>query len=339
MLALVVFAQLFSSGLSPVELGRTPTVMISAETCVGCHATVHGEWQKSGHGQAWTDAIFQREYRERPLAWCVHCHAPLAQQLAEVRAGGGRLANEGVTCAVCHVREGKILAARRRATSPHVTVADESFGGPQFCAGCHQFNFPRFASDGKTVVGYGPVPMQNTVSQHAAGPDAETPCLSCHGRSPSRHRMPGAHDPEMLGRAFGVSVCRSGAAVVVRVENRGAGHRLPTGDVHRHLALRVWRPSTPERLWEQLWLRRFRALDGGGKEQVEDTTLAPRERRLSRIELASLGGASDEPVSTELRLVFTIDEFPLPTRPLDAPSYAVVWRDSRRFSDMDACPE
>jgi len=326
LLVLTAFAQLFSAGLSAVELGRTPSVMISAQTCVGCHAAVHGEWQQSGHRRAWTNALFQREYTERPLEWCVHCHAPLQLQLDEVRRGGGRLADEGVTCAVCHVREGHLIAARRRARSPHVTVVDEEFGGPRFCAGCHQFSFPRFDASGSTVVGYGPVPMQDTVAQHAAGPDADTPCTSCHARTPARHRMPGGHDPEMLARAFATSVCSDGDAVVVRVENRGAGHRLPTGDVHRHLALRVWRPSAPERLWEALWLRRFRALDDGGKELVEDSTLAPREVRRSRVELAALGGAADEPVSVELRLVFTIDEFPLTTRPLAAPSYAVVWR-------------
>ncbi len=323
---LAAFAQLFSSGLSAVDLGRTPSVMISAQTCVGCHAAVHGEWKQSGHGRAWTNALFQREYQERPLEWCVHCHAPLALQLAEVRRGGGRLADEGVTCAVCHVRNAQVIAARRRAGSPHNTKVDEEFGQPHFCAGCHQFSFPRFDATGSTVVGYGTQPMQDTVAQHAAGPDADTPCTGCHARSPARHRMPGGHDPEMLNKAFATSVCSDGSAVVVSVENRGAGHRLPTGDVHRHLALRVWRSSAPERLWEVLWLRRFRALDDGGKELVEDSTLAPREVRRSRVELAQLGGAVDEAISVELRLVFTIDEFPLSIRPVAAPTYAVVWR-------------
>jgi hypothetical protein len=345
MLAAALTLQLFTVGLAAIDPGpATSLEMLRANTCRHCHAAEHAEWQTSRHGLAWSNPIFQREYRSRPLEWCVHCHAPLNMQAEEVRAGrggaAGALAQEGVNCATCHVRQGQILAARRRDGSPHSTRVVGGFGDPAFCAGCHQFAFPRIKGD--TVVGYTAHPMQDTVAQHERGPDADVPCTSCHARtadSPARHRFPGAHDATMLGRAIAVDVCREGGDLQVTVENRGAGHRVPTGDVHRHLVLRAWRPSAPERLMETTFGRRFRPAADGGKQEVADTTLLPRERRRVRWPLAALSDAdtaadSDLPLTVELRYVYVIDEFPQTRAGLAEPSYAVVFH---REGEPPAC--
>jgi hypothetical protein len=173
--------------------------------------------------------------------------------------------------------------------------------------------------------------MQDTVAQHARGPDAALPCTSCHASpavAAARHRFPGAHDAAMLTRALALEVCRAGDELRVTVENRGAGHQVPTGDVHRHLVVRAWRPSAPERLVEALFGRRFAAAPDGGKLTVSDTTLAPRERRVVRWPLAALrggdGAGSVDPLTVELRYVYVIDELPL--TPLGEPSSTVVWR-------------
>ncbi|HWE30264.1 MAG TPA: hypothetical protein VHB97_19795, partial [Polyangia bacterium] len=252
---------------------------------------------------------------------------------AEIARGdadnAGALAKDGVGCASCHVRDGVILAARKRSGSPHATRVDDSFDEPAFCAGCHQFGFPRFADN--VVVGYTPHPMQDTVAQHERGPDAAVPCLACHAAasvSPGRHRFAGAHDPAMLARALAVAVCRDRDELRVTVENRGAGHRVPTGDVHRHLVLRAWRPSAPERLVEEVFGRRFAPAPDGGKLTIHDGTLAPREARVIRWPLARIasgdGAARNEPLAVELRYVYVIDEQPL--TPLAEPSSTVVYR-------------
>jgi hypothetical protein len=77
--------ELFSRGLGPVETGVRSAAELRAEACSPCHAAAHAEWAASRHGLAWTNAIFQREYRQQRLEWCVHCHAPLAEQLRQVR--------------------------------------------------------------------------------------------------------------------------------------------------------------------------------------------------------------------------------------------------------------
>jgi Cytochrome c554 and c-prime len=340
LLALLLAGELFTGGLAPLDAGA-PAAELSARACLPCHAAAHGEWAASRHGRAFTNAIFQREYRDQPLEWCVHCHAPLREQLAQVRAGGGPLADEGVGCASCHLRGGHVLAARQRPGSPHRTEVRPDFGGPGFCAGCHQFNFPLVETRAgqARVTGYSRFPMQDTVAQHARGARAATPCLGCHGASPAGHAFPGGHDPGMLERAVSLDACRAGLALRLTVTNVGAGHNVPTGDLHRHLVLRAWRPSAPERLHETLFGRRFAPARGGGKRTIHDATLAPGHVRMVHIPLRALGpGRLDEPLRVELRLVYTIDEFPFPGRALAEPTYATITSRALDWPALSACP-
>jgi hypothetical protein len=327
--------QLFPNGLAPVAPGGK---LASSHACEACHEAEHEEWRTSRHALAFTNAIFQREYSAHPDDWCVHCHAPLVAQLDEVHRGGGALSAEGVSCIACHVRGGRILAARSRPGSPHDTELHADFGGPAYCAGCHQFNFPKLDDNAPNprdrVLGYTSHPMQNTVAEHAAGPHASEPCRSCHA-SPGEHAYAGGHDPSMLARALSMDVCKQRGEAIVRVANRGAGHRVPTGDVHRHLALRVWRASAPERLRELILLRRFEPAPDGGKILVEDSSLAPLESRAFHVRASELGGEASEPISIELRFVYTIDEFPL--RELGEPSFTTVVMKRAPFSALPAC--
>jgi hypothetical protein len=321
-------ADLFPRGLAPIDSGAAGSAVASAKKCGACHGLVYADWAVSRHGRAFSNAIFQREYKDRPLEWCVHCHAPLREQLAQVRAGGGPLADEGITCAACHLRGGRMLARRRSALSPHDTDVRADFGGPSFCGGCHQFNFPAIEPDpaGKglgRVVGYTAHPMQDTLRQHAAGPAAKKVCLECHRAGDGGHLFPGGHDPKMLERAVSIDACRDGRTLEVRLTNAGAGHNVPTGDLHRHLVLRAWRPGAPERLSETVLGRRFEPAADGGKRTTEDTTIPAGETRRVRVDVGGLGPARPkDPISLELRLVYTIDEFPFRGRELAEPTWA-----------------
>lgn len=383
LLASASAAPLFSVGLAPIDDTATPAKLLTQKTCAACHPGQASEWQHSRHGLAWKNAIFQREYKQQPLEWCVHCHAPLKSQLAEVRSGGGALADEGVTCAVCHVRDGRLIARRKREGSPHDTQVRADFGSAEFCGGCHQFNFPLFGSDGQ-VSGYSPFPMQNTVAQFRAGPGkpsapgrpnagahagdragADKRCGDCHARSPFGHTFPGAHDPGMLRLALDWSLCTTGGdggELVLTLRNRGAGHNVPTGDVHRHIVARLWRSSHPERLYEYSLTRRYKPVPGGGKRTVADTTLPPGAARTLRIKPSQLGpptpallpplrgpsglaspGAGPEvagardPLRFELRYVYTIDEFPFRGHELAEPTYEVITSEQLTPAALPAC--
>jgi hypothetical protein len=323
-------------GLVALDIGTHDPELLDSTTCRPCHTAAYDEWAASRHGEAWTNGIFQREYREKPQKWCVNCHAPTEAQVAEVAAGEGALARQGVGCAACHVRGGRLVSRQRGAGSPHATVVDASFGSPAFCADCHQFGFPALGGDGEPlrITAH---PMQHTVAQFAASRYAKThECLDCHA-SPGGHAFRGGHAKEMLERALAASICRSGERVQVSLENRGAGHNFPTGDLHRHLVARVWRPSAPEALFEIFIGRQFEDDPAGGKLTTWDSTLAPGQRRDFAVELARLAGEADEPVRFEVRYVYTADEQPIPRRDPGEPTSLVVVSELHELAELPAC--
>jgi hypothetical protein len=326
-------------GMRPIDPGIGPgtgtaagAALLDAAGCGTCHAAIAGEWAASRHALAWTNGIFQREYAARPLAWCVNCHAPLTTQQA------GLFRDRGVDCATCHVRGGALISARRRPGSPHATVEDPSFGSPAFCADCHQFTFPVLTGAGE-VTRMTAHPMQTTVASFRAGPYARERdgCLACHG-SRANHAFLGGHDPGMLAAALEVAWCRRGDAVEVSVRNVAAGHAVPTGDIHRHMNLRIWRSSAPEALFEAFYGRRFDPADDGGKRMVWDSTIAPEATARHAIGLAELGGEPDEPINLELTYVFLENEHPRADRAPDEPSSASVVRWRAAPAELAACP-
>ncbi len=289
------------AGITPVLDGNAffgpESAPAARGECASCHPAEWQEWQGSRHAAAWIDPVFQAEFARGRAAWCVGCHAPLAP---DATAPDPALADQGVACAGCHARGGHMVSARRGARSPHDTVVDPGFGSPAFCAGCHEFNFPVLGARGR-LDHYTDEPMQATVSQHrASGIAAE--CTDCHGD----HSFRGSHDAELVASALDVATCRRGGAIEVAVANRGAGHNIPSGGVHRRMVLRAWTSRAPERMQEASLGRRFRPLAGGGKQTLSDTTIPPGRAARHRFRIAALG---DEPmINLELRYIYALDE-------------------------------
>lgn len=329
---------LFPRGLAPLDLGATATADHAAGACAECHAAVSSEWAHSRHAVAWTNGIFQREYQRQPLDWCVHCHAPLADTGVQGPPVVSAAATEGVSCAVCHLRDGQILSAARRDGSPHDTRVVPGFGGADYCAGCHQFNFPVVEEDGR-VVRYTDHPMQKTVAEFRAGPYADQPgeCLGCHGLTPAGHRYPGGHAPEALDDAVALDVCRADRSTLRMVlSNVGAGHAIPTGDLHRHFQLRAWRETDPARLYEAFIGRAFAPAEDDGKIVRLDTSILPRESRAFEVGFVALGGDAAAPFAVELRYIYTPDEEPTARNSPGEPTYVVV--EYHRYTPEEVAP-
>jgi hypothetical protein len=324
-------------GMQAIEPGLAPggpaEALLDARGCASCHAAIVDEWSRSRHALAWTSSIFQTEYTLTPQPWCVNCHAPLATQQADLR---GPRAAQGVDCATCHVRAGTLVARTRRAGSPHETVADPTFGSPAYCADCHQFTFPVLSPDG-VALRMTAHPMQNTVASFQTGPYARERegCLACHG-SRHGHAFGGGHDGAMLESALDVAWCREGdRALRVTVRNAAAGHTVPTGDIHRHMYLRLWRSSAPEALYQAFFGRRFDLADDGGKTTTWDSSLLPGASRSYRIELDPLRGEPGEPVNLELIYVYLGSEFPHVVP--DEPAFSSVTRRRAAAADLPPC--
>lgn len=336
-------------GMTAIDPGlpALADALLDARGCASCHAAIVDEWSRSRHAVAWTNSIFQTEFSARPQAWCVNCHAPLATQQADL---SGPRAAQGVDCAACHVRAGKLVAKARRAGSPHETIAEPSFGSPAFCADCHQFTFPVLSPDDGSALRMTAHPMQDTVASFRAGPYARERdgCLTCHG-SRHGHAFPGAHDRGMLESALDVAWCRdpgggaAGApgedarAIRVAVRNAAAGHAVPTGDIHRHAYLRLWRSSAPEALFQAFFGRRFELAEDGGKTTSWDSTLAPGASRSFRIDLDRLGGDAGEPVNLELVYIYIGNEFPRLRNAPDEPASTSVLRRRAAASELPPC--
>ncbi len=124
----------------------------------------------------------------------------------------------------------------------------------------------------------------------------------------------------------------------MRLTNAGAGHNVPTGDLHRHLVLRAWRADAPERLQEVVLGRRFALDEAGGKRTTEDTTIPAGETRAVSLAAAALGPTRTRgPISLELRLVYTIDEFPFRGRELAEPTWATMLTREVTWAKLPRC--
>lgn len=336
---------LFHRGLAPVSLGDTPADQHSAAACGACHAEIVEEWSQSRHALAWTNGIFQREFKTRPLTWCVRCHAPLATGGA---SSVGVVEAEGVNCAVCHLRDGEMITTAASGRSPHRSKEVAGFDSEQMCAGCHQFAFPFVEPDG-AVTRYTDHPMQDTVAEFLAGPHAERPgaCLACHGQTPAGHLMPGAHSLGALQHAAVLDICRlqpsrsrarSPRTLRLAVTNIGAGHELPSGDLHRHLILRAWRPSAPMTAWDTFIGRAFEPAPDAGKVVRLHTSIAPLQTRSWDVPVGPLAGDEDEPIIVELRYVYTEDEIVSPRNDPGEPTSVVVHRRTLEPGAIPVCP-
>ena len=139
------------------------------------------------------------------------------------------LAHSGVSCAVCHVRDGarfgpppKVSGAVGFQNSPvhGGFTATRAFEDAQFCASCHQFP-ESMAINGK--------PLENTLnewSKSSFSKDGVT-CQQCH--MPDRkHEFRGIHDPDMVRKGLELKLFRLGEDVVLTMYSRWIGHAFPT---------------------------------------------------------------------------------------------------------------
>jgi hypothetical protein len=241
----------------------------TAQACAGCHFDSHAAWADSAHADGWRSPRFQRAVAEAGTPACTTCHLPFLEQSAVVvDYDGGDLdkpltaANpgfdaslrmEGVTCAACHVRDGKVVGTRppeEFGPIPHPMAWSEDLGSDEACATCHQLTW-----EGANTAFY------DTYGEWKASmyADAGVGCVDCHGgagagKSGFDHGMDARTGTglSILVDLPGVTLVRGEDAVPVKVvlQNTGAGHSYPTGSPFTGARVRVRLVGPPDRRGE-----------------------------------------------------------------------------------------
>lgn len=242
---------------------------LSAEECRGCHREIYREWTGSMHAMAWEDTYFQADFAfDGSQQICLNCHTPLEDQQEGLVLGfrdrdklkpvlepnpefDPALRSEGVNCAVCHVKDGKIVGPFETDAAPHPVFVDpEMARGVKPCERCHVVSGKRW----DTFYRIPPCGTVAEVKERGRKPD----CVGCHmpritrpaaqgaeAREGGRHLFQGGHSPKRVSNALRVE---RGKAVhedrgTIKYEftltNTGAAHYLPTGTPDRHLTLEL----------------------------------------------------------------------------------------------------
>jgi hypothetical protein len=235
---------------------------ISAKECGKCHVEEYAEWSSSMHSMAWTDPYYQIDYIfEGSQQICLNCHIPLENQqehlvtefrdrdkfkpLLEPNPDYDKsLRSEGVTCAVCHVKNGKIVGPYGNFNAPHSVMADPSMSsGIKACKKCHVVSGDKWDTFFK-------FPPCGTVAE-IDGKGHEPDCVGCHmtelhestikGKMRKSHFFKGGHDPETVRKALKVKyekeIVKEKGGFNFTLTNVGAEHYIPTGIPDRHLTL------------------------------------------------------------------------------------------------------
>ena len=242
---------------------------ISAMECKECHEEIYREWSESMHAKAWTDPYYQVDYiYDGSQQICLNCHIPFENQQENLVLGfedkekfkpilkpnpnfDPALRDEGVTCAVCHIKDGKIVGPFGVESAPHSVIADpEMISGVKFCEKCHVVSGKRW----DTFYRIPPCGTVAEISDKNEAPD----CVGCHmpevirplvkgleARRGGKHFFRGGHHPGTVRESLKVehkkeiSGDKKKNKYIFTLTNIGAAHYLPTGTPDRHLTLEL----------------------------------------------------------------------------------------------------
>ena len=240
---------------------------ISAKSCGVCHEEIYKEWSQSIHAQAWSDPYYQQdmEFEGRPYI-CINCHIPLQPQREKLILGyrdsdkldpilkknpdfNPQLQDEGVTCAVCHLRDGVIIGSFQSNTAPHPIKVDREFlTGMSPCNICHVVSGDRWDM-------FYSRPPCGTLSE-IFEVDRPIDCVGCHmpattrpialngePRTSGKHLFLGGHSQKKVKSALTVEhqwqEHDNLGTFILSLTNTGTNHFLPTGTPDRHLTVEI----------------------------------------------------------------------------------------------------
>lgn len=200
--------------------------VMKSSYCAACHPDEFAEHEQNTHGRAFTDEEVRLGTGRFSQADCIICHTP--RPVFETGIGQNPIRRhhdleEGNTCMTCHWKEGTDYS-RFQGGAECATAFDPRVGTVEACASCHR--------------NHG-TPYQWEVAPK--GKESGRVCIDCHMpvveravavggpvRSVHSHEFPASRSETQLRRAYAYDAKIVGDEVVVRIENKGAGHNFPT---------------------------------------------------------------------------------------------------------------
>jgi len=280
------------------------------EACAQCHESQFNDWKKSLHAEAFSPGLigqFPHMGSGEEVNACLRCHAPLDEQLyaseqdmlqslktlkehpqgfseeADLQAKEALLPlrHAGVSCAVCHVRNGQRFGPPRKGSHQQGVQQDDAHGGfiadaafeqSNFCAECHQFP-QSYAINGK--------PLENTVKewQQSRFSAEGTQCQTCH--MPDRkHQFKGIHDKDFTRQGLGIKTFKNKAGfATLQITSKNIGHAFPTYVTPKVVVSAVALDKKGKKLKRWQWEIVREVFYGDGWQEKRDTRLMPDETR------------------------------------------------------------
>ena len=290
---------------------------LKAKDCGSCHQEIYEEWKKSTHSVALQDPQFQAEMKKDDIYACLNCHIPLQNQQEYIVTGlldgdhkrpvrtpnpdfDKELQQESITCAACHVRDGKVIGTIGMEGAIHAGKVDTEFLSEKLCISCHN------VVDELNPVLVCTFETGDEWKDNWAIREGKN-CISCHMEEIERpifqggkvrkshfHSFPGSgipkfYDMESVGlnglETFPDSLPETIATgetlkYTLRLKNSNAGHNVPTGDPERFFLIDFYLKNASG---DTLKTTQYRI---GEKwewypvaKKVEDNNMRPREER------------------------------------------------------------
>ncbi|MCB1178720.1 MAG: hypothetical protein KDK36_14140 [Leptospiraceae bacterium] len=240
-----------SNLISHSEIGFS----ISYKDCKECHEKEYNTWKESAHANSFSNPLFQIAYSLEHREWCRNCHAPLFNPKLEDRNELNKYAKEeGINCAVCHIRQGKIVSKLEEPSKnkEHQYIKNLEISKSEVCANCHEFPFPK---EHHPNFSYGTAPMQSTYSEYLQTdyPKKDKKCQSCHFKKEDHNPISIMRDlPELLKVQFSTKPSFDNASynLNVNIKIEKIGHNFPTGDLFRTLSIYAYNDKK-DLLWQK----------------------------------------------------------------------------------------
>jgi predicted CXXCH cytochrome family protein len=136
-----------------------------SQTCALCHEQIHTDWMTTRHSQAFSSAIFQRDWTElSQQTQCLECHT------TGYDPASGNYTEAGVACEACH---GAFQPKHPAEPMPITPNAD-------LCAKCHKPTTDEWKASPHNAAG---IQCQACHNPHAQTPMADSVtalCTNCH---------------------------------------------------------------------------------------------------------------------------------------------------------------